>query len=77
MVDGQYGERPTSLAGLLHLPFGLLIYSCLQFNKLPLIHIHSSILTLITLLPHLSGMYPEIQCLSVEQIFVEDLTAVL
>ena len=77
MGNGKYGEPQTALTGPSHIPFGLLSYSFLQGNHLPLLTIHPKLPSQLTPLPHLSGVCIDIQCLSVDNRGSEDLTTVL
>ena len=65
--SGKDSDPPTVIAGPFQLPFGLLDQSRLHDTQLPLLPIHYPVTPCLTPLLHLSGMWPEIQCLSVEQ----------
>ena len=77
LVSGKYGDPPIYFTGPFQFLFGLLVQSCLGSPQLPLLPIHPPLLLRLAPLLHLSVVFLEIQCLSVEKLVSEDLTAVL
>ena len=75
--SSQDGEPTTALTRPFHIPFVLPAYSFFKDPKIHLLPIHPPLTPHFIPLPHLSGLYPYIQCLPIDKRGGEDPTSVL